>query len=76
MKNEKKILFSKRSYAIMSFGFGLIIIGFILMTGGGSKDPSVFNPEIFSTIRIRVAPTFVLLGFAVLVVAILYPKKK
>jgi hypothetical protein len=46
------------------------------MSGGGSNDPNVFNPAIFSPIRIRVAPTLVLAGFAVLVVAILATKKK
>jgi len=42
------------------------------MTGGGSDNPNVFNPEIFSTQRITVAPIVVLIGFAIEVVAILY----
>jgi hypothetical protein len=60
----------------MGLGIVLIIVGFVLMTGGGSDDPNVFNPEIYSLLRIRVAPTLVLAGFAVLVVAILATKKK
>jgi hypothetical protein len=76
MKNEKEFLFGKRAYRIMSLGIVLIIIGFVLMTGGGSDDPNVFNPEIYSPLRIRVAPTLVLAGFAILVVAILATKKK
>jgi hypothetical protein len=76
MKNEKEFLFGKRAYRIMGLGIVLIIVGFVLMTGGGSDDPNVFNPEIYSPLRIRVAPTLVLLGFAVLVVAILATKKK
>jgi hypothetical protein len=44
--------------------------------GGGSEDPNKFNPEIFSTQRITVAPIVVLLGFAIEVVAILYKPKK
>tara|TARA_A100001015_G_scaffold294318_1_gene371970 strand:+ start:545 stop:775 length:231 start_codon:yes stop_codon:yes gene_type:complete len=76
MKNEKKILFGKRSYQIMGIGLALIVLGFVLMTGGGSDDPNVFNPAIFSPLRIRVAPTLVLTGFAVLIVAILATKKK
>ena len=51
-------------------------MGFVLMTGGGSDDPDVFNPEIYSPLRIRVAPTLVLVGFAVLMVAILSAKNK
>ena len=76
MKNEKEFLFRKRAYRIMGLGIVLIIVGFVLMTGGGSDDPDVFNPEIYSPLRIRVAPTLVLAGFAVLVVAILATKKK
>ena len=76
MKNEKEFLFGKRAYRIMGLGIVLIIVGFVLMTGGGSDDSDVFNPEIYSPLRIRVAPTLVLAGFAVLVVAILATKKK
>jgi hypothetical protein len=76
MKNEKEFLFGKRAYRIMGLGIVLIIVGFVLMTGGGSDDPNVFNPEIYSPLRIRVAPTLVMAGFAVLVVAILATKKK
>jgi hypothetical protein len=76
MKNEKEFLFGKSSYRTMSVGAALIVVGFVLMTGGGSDDPDVFNPEIYSPLRIRVAPTLVLVGFAVLVVAILSAKNK
>ena len=60
----------------MGIGVALIVLGFVLMTGGGSDDPNVFNPEMYSPLRIRVAPTLVLAGFAILVVAILATKKK
>lgn len=76
MKNEKEFLFGKRAYRIMGIGITLIVLGFVLMTGGGSDDPNVFNPEMYSPLRIRVAPTLVLAGFAILVVAILATKKK
>ena len=76
MKNEKEFLFGKRAYRIMGIGIALIVLGFVLMTGGGSDDPNVFNPEMYSPMRIRVAPTLVLAGFAILVVAILATKKK
>jgi hypothetical protein len=75
MKNEKEFLFGKRAYRIMGIGIALIVLGFVLMTGGGSDDPNVFNPEMYSPIRIRVAPTLVLAGFAVLIVAIIATKK-
>jgi len=45
-------------------------LGFVLMSGGGSEDPSVFNPEIFSFRRIRLAPSLVLVGFGIAVYSI------
>ena len=46
------------------------------MAGGGSDDPNVFNEKIYNFQRIRLAPTLVLLGFAIEVYAILYKDKK
>lgn len=59
----------------MIIGLAVIALGFILMAGGGSDDPNVFNPEIFSWRRIRLAPTVVLIGFAIEVYAILLKPK-
>ena len=57
--------------------FIFIVVGFVLMSGGGSDDPNVFNPEIYNFRRIRLAPTLVLIGFAIQVYAILLnPRKK
>lgn len=64
------------NYKLLIAGLVVIFIGFLLMMGGGSEDPNTFNPEIFSTRRITVAPIVVLLGFAIEVVAILYKPKK
>jgi len=60
----------------MFIGLGLIALGFILMAGGGSDDPNVFNPEIYNIRRIRVAPTLILTGFGIQVYAILKSFKK
>ncbi len=72
---KKEFLFNKRNYVIMAIGIGFIALGFILMAGGGSDDPNVFNKEIYNFRRIRLAPTLVLIGFAIEVYAILYKKK-
>ncbi|MFP2995693.1 DUF3098 domain-containing protein [Spongiivirga sp. MCCC 1A20706] len=73
----KEFVFGKRNYIFMFIGLACIALGFILMAGGASDDPNVFNPEIYSTRRIRVAPTLVLIGFAIEIYAILTsPKKK
>ncbi len=64
-------IFGKKNYKFMLIGIAVIALGFILMTGGGSDDPNVFNPEIYNFRRIRLAPALVLLGFAIQVYAIL-----
>jgi uncharacterized membrane protein len=71
MKSKKEFIFSKANYKLMLIGFVVIALGFILMVGGGSDDPNVFNPEIFNFRRIRLAPTLVLIGFGIEIVAIL-----
>ena len=72
-KNNTKpsFLFGKRNYLFMLIGIAVITLGFILMSGGGSDDPNVFNPAIYNWQRIRLAPTLVLIGFAIEVYAIL-----
>ncbi|EMY81303.1 hypothetical protein pgond44_07625 [Psychroflexus gondwanensis ACAM 44] len=74
-KESEKFIFEKENYKFMIIGLAVIAIGFILMAGGGSDDPNVFNPEIFSWRRIRLAPTVVLIGFAIEVYAILLKPK-
>ncbi|MCG2429659.1 DUF3098 domain-containing protein [Aequorivita xiaoshiensis] len=64
-------VFERKNYMFMLIGIAFIALGFILMTGGGSDDPNVFNPEIYSWRRIRLAPALVLIGFAIEVYAIL-----
>jgi len=75
-KNSEDFIFGKKNYQVMLIGIIFIIVGFILMSGGGSDDPNVFNPEIYNFRRIRLAPTLVLIGFAIQVYAILLNPKK
>jgi hypothetical protein len=75
MSNDT-FLFGRRNYILLFIGLALIAVGYFLMSGGGSEDPEVFNPEIFSTTRIRIAPLVVLLGLALQVWAIMLPSKK
>ncbi|SFS47476.1 DUF3098 domain-containing protein [Lutibacter maritimus] len=74
--NQSEFLFKKKNYLIMLIGILLIAIGFILMAGGGSDDPTVFNEEIYNFRRIRLAPTLVLIGLAVEIYAIMAKPKK
>ncbi len=60
-----------KNLKVMLVGVVVIIIGFLLMTGGGSDDPNVFNPEMFSFRRITLAPIVVLLGFGIIAFSIM-----
>ena len=76
-KKDKKfqLIFEKRNYIIMIIGLVIIALGFILMSGGGSDSPEIFNAEVFNFRRIRLAPTLILIGFGVQVYAILTTSK-
>ena len=69
--SKSNMIFGKKNFKWMFIGLAFIAIGFILMAGGGSKDPNVFNEAIFSWRRIRLAPTLVLIGLGIQVYAIL-----
>lgn len=65
------LLFSAVNYKFMAIGFGLIVLGLILMLGGGMKDPNVWDESvIYSARRTVLAPIFILAGLAVEVYAI------
>ncbi len=63
------------NYKLMAIGFGIIIFGFILMVGGGSRDPEIFNPEIFNFRRITLSPLILLAGFVFEIYAIMKKTK-
>jgi hypothetical protein len=77
--NKEKINFAlgRENYKLLAIGFGIIVIGFLLMLGGKSEDPNVFSEEIFSFRRITLAPIVVLAGFIFEIWAIMKkPKDK
>ncbi len=81
MKKENNIqppqfLFGKKNYLFMLIGLAVIALGFVLMAGGGSDDPTVFNEEIYNWRRIRLAPTLVLIGLGIEIYAILLNPNK
>ena len=64
-------LFGKENYRWMLIGIVIIALGLLLMSGGKSKDPNVFNPkEIYSFTRITLAPILILGGFVIEIFAI------
>lgn len=78
IKEEKKslgLVFGPVNYILMGVGLLLLALGYILLAGGGSDDPNVFNPAMFDSRRLVWAPILIVLGFVVEIVAIMFKKK-
>ena len=75
-EQHSQFLFDKINFKILLIGIVVIAVGFILMSGGGSNDPKVFDDAIFNFRRIRLAPTVVLIGFGITIYSILKNPKK
>ena len=75
-QEEKKTTLLSINYKIMLFGIFLMIVGFFLMSGGGSDDPNIFSDEIFSFQRIRLALMLIVGGYIIQVYAILKSPEK
>ena len=76
-KPRFSFVFTKTNYIIMGIGLVFLALGYILLSGGGSDDPNVFNYEMFNARRLYVAPILIILGLIAEVVAIMYkPKEK
>jgi len=67
--------FGKENYRLLFIGLAFIVLGFLLMIGGGSKDPKVFNPAIFNFQHITLAPILVLTGYVIEIFAIMKKPK-
>jgi hypothetical protein len=75
---NKKMNFAlgKRNYLYLAISLVIVIIGYLLMVGGGSKDPKVFNPDIFSFRRITLAPIVIIIGYIFTIFAIMKKPKE
>ena len=67
---KPEFLFDKINYKFLLIALAIIIVGFVLMSGGSNENPSVFNDEVFNFQRIRLAPTLVLIGFGIAIYSI------
>jgi uncharacterized membrane protein len=75
--NPNPSIFTKENYIWMAAGVVLIAIGMVLMAGGKSDNPGVFNEkEVYSTTRITIAPILILAGLVVEIFAIFRKKKQ
>jgi len=75
-EDQKVMPFGKQNYIIVLIGLVLLALGFILMLGGGSNDPDVFNEKMFDFQHITLSTILILAGFVVEIVAIFWRGKK
>ena len=76
MNHKKKILFRRKNYIVLMISILLISLGYFVMSGGGSQNPLIFNNEIYSFQRIRLAPLLLIFGFTLALLSIIYGKRK
>lgn len=69
---ERGFAIPKKNILYIIAGFAIMVLGYVLMSGGGSDDPNVFNYEMFSVRRITVAPIVILIGIVVEIWAIMH----
>ena len=71
-----KFALPKKNFVLILIGLGIMILGYILLSGGGSDDPNVFNYDMFSFRRLVLAPVVILAGFVFEIYAIMKKPKK
>ena len=73
--DKRNLAFGRANFILLSIGMIVVVLGFILMSGPGS-DETAFNPDIFSAMRIKVAPVICFIGFVSMIYAIIYRTKE
>lgn len=69
---ERGFAVPKKNILYIIAGFAIMVLGYVLMSGGGSDDPNIFNEDMFSVRRITVAPVVILIGIVVEIWAIMH----
>ena len=72
--DKKNFAFDRMNYILLAIGMAIVVVGFTLMSGGGSTEEA-YNPDIFSARRIKVAPAVCLLGFVSMIYAVIRKPK-
>ena len=72
--DKKNFAFDRMNYILLAIGMAIVVVGFIMMSGGGSTEEA-YNPDIFSARRIKVAPAVCLLGFVSMIYAVIRKPK-
>lgn len=74
MKDKKDFALGRMNFILLAISMAVVILGFILMSGEGS-DASKYNPDIFSDLRIKIAPVVCFVGFVSMIGGIMYRPK-
>ena len=72
--DKKNLAFDKMNYILIAVGMAVVVLGFILMSGGSSSE-TAYDPDIFSVRRIKVAPVVCLIGFVSMIYAVIRKPK-
>lgn len=72
---KRDFAFGKENFILIAIAIVFIVVGFVLMSGGGTSEDVAFNPEIFSKRRIVVAPVIAMIGFLLMIAGILRNSK-
>ena len=72
--DKRDFAFGKVNYILLAVGMAVVVLGFLLMSGSGSTE-AVYDPDIFSARRIKVAPLVCLAGFVSMIYAVVYRSK-
>lgn len=72
--DKRNFAFDKVNFILLAIGMAVVVIGFILM-GGAPSTEEAFNPDIFSAMRVKVAPVVCFLGFVFMIYAIVRKPK-
>ena len=72
--DKKNLAFDKVNYILLALGMAVVVLGFILMSGGSSSE-TAYDPDIFSVRRIKVAPVVCLIGFVSMIYAVIRKPK-
>jgi hypothetical protein len=76
MAKNNGFIFTRKNYSLILISIGLIVTGFLLMTGKGNTGAGEFNQDIYSFRRITVSPIVLLAGYALMIYAIMADKRK
>ena len=66
---KRNFAFDKVNFILIAVSMLVVVLGFVLMSGSGSTDTH-YDPDIFSTLRLKVAPVVCFVGFVTMIYAV------